>query len=50
MKILLIGASSYVGARIYFDLKDSYEVVGTYNNNLLSKSFVKLDITDSHDV
>jgi dTDP-4-dehydrorhamnose reductase len=50
MKILLIGASSYVGARIYFDLKDLYEVVGTYNNNPLSKSFVKLDITDPHDV
>lgn len=50
MKILLIGASSYVGARIYFDLKDKYEIIGTYNNNPLSKSFKKLNITDKNEV
>jgi dTDP-4-dehydrorhamnose reductase len=50
MKIILIGASSYVGSRIYFDLKDKFEIVGTYNNNPLSKSFIKLDITKKDDV
>ncbi|NCN59288.1 hypothetical protein COW99_00755 [Candidatus Roizmanbacteria bacterium CG22_combo_CG10-13_8_21_14_all_38_20] len=49
MKILIIGASSYVGARIYFDLKDKYDVVGTYNSNPLSSSFIKLDITSKGD-
>lgn len=46
MRILITGASSYVGARIYLDLRDKYDVVGTYNKNRLSKDFVKLDITD----
>ncbi|MFA5135848.1 MAG: sugar nucleotide-binding protein [Patescibacteria group bacterium] len=50
MKILTIGASSYVGARIYLDLKDDYNVIGTYHNNPLSKSFIKLDITDKEEV
>lgn len=50
MKILLIGASSYVGARIYFDLKDKFEIIGTYNSNPLSKSFIKLDITEKANV
>lgn len=50
MKILIIGASSYVGARIYFDLYKEFDVVGTYNSSQLSKSFIKLDITDNVDV
>lgn len=50
MKLLLIGASSYVGARIFFDLKNSHDVVGTYCHNPLSHSFIKLDITDKKDV
>ncbi len=50
MKILLIGASSYVGARIYFDLKDKFKIIGTYNKNPLLKTFVRLDITDRNDV
>lgn len=50
MKVLIIGASSYVGARIYFDLKNKYEIVGTYNTNPLSKSFVKLNITNKDEV
>lgn len=50
INILLIGASSYVGARIYFDLKRKYAITGTYNNNPLSSSFIKLDITDKYDV
>lgn len=50
MKILVIGASSYVGARIYLDLQKKYEVVGTYSNNKLSDKFVHLDITDRKKV
>jgi dTDP-4-dehydrorhamnose reductase len=50
MKILVLGASSYVGARIYFDLKRKYEVTGTYSSNKLSEKFVKLDITDREAV
>ncbi|HWS49109.1 MAG TPA: sugar nucleotide-binding protein [Candidatus Methanoperedens sp.] len=50
MKILIIGASSYVGARIYFDLYREFDVIGTYNSSQLSKSFIKLDITDKIDV
>lgn len=50
MKILVLGASSYVGARIYFDLQKKYEVVGTYANNRLSEKLVHLDITDRQKV
>lgn len=50
MKIILIGASSYVGARIYFDLRDKYKIIGTYNNNPLSDSFTKLNITNEEEV
>ncbi|MFC1627346.1 sugar nucleotide-binding protein [Patescibacteria group bacterium] len=50
MKILIIGASSYVGARIYFDFKGKYELIGTYFNNPLSKKFIKLDLTDRKSV
>lgn len=50
MKVLIIGASSYVGARLYFDLKDKFEIIGTYNNNQFSKSFIKLDVVNKDDV
>jgi len=50
MKILITGASSYVGARIFFDLKQKFNVVGTYNNSKLSNSFIKLDITNEQEV
>lgn len=49
-KILIIGASSYVGARLYFDLKSKFAVVGTYSANQLSKKLVHLDITDKEEV
>ena len=50
MKILLLGASSYVGARLYFDLRDKHNTTGTYDQNQLSKEFVQLDITKADDV
>lgn len=50
MKILLIGASSYLGARLYFDLKSKFEVKGTYSSHQLSKDFIHLDITNKEEV
>lgn len=50
MKLLITGASGYVGARLYFDLKDECEVVGTYFTNQLSKSFIPLNVTNKNDV
>ncbi len=50
MKILLTGANSYVGARLYFDLEKDFDVTGTYNNAQLSKKFIKLDITSAEDI
>lgn len=50
MKIVILGASSYVGARVFFDLKSKYEVVGTYSSTKLSDKFVHLDITNKEGV
>jgi len=51
MKILITGASSYVGARLYYDLKKKFEdVVGTYYKTRLFKEFVHLDVTDGATV
>jgi len=50
MKILIIGASSYVGARIYTDLKDKFSVVGTYYTNKLFPELEMLDIRSKVDV
>ncbi len=50
MKILITGASSYVGAKIYADLKHKFEVVGTYNSNKLFNELLQLDITRRDDV
>lgn len=50
MKILITGASSYLGARLYFDLKDKYDVLGTYSRTKLSENFVHLDITNETEV
>lgn len=48
MKILLTGASSYVGARIYFDLKDKYNLTGTYHTNQLNSKFIQLNLTNKN--
>jgi len=50
MKIFITGASSYVGARLYFDLRKNFEVVGSCHDTKLSKDFVRLDITDKNAV
>lgn len=49
-KVLITGASSYVGARIYSDLKSVFDVVGTYHTNNLFPELIKLDITDKNEV
>lgn len=50
MKILVIGASSYVGARVYFELCNEYDVLGTYYSNKLWSNLIRLDITDEQEV
>jgi len=46
MKLCITGASSYVGARIYYDLQNTYETIGTYHKNRLSPKLHPLDLTD----
>lgn len=50
MKILLTGASSYVGARLFLDLSKRYEIIGTYSNSKLSDKLVHLDTTNPEEV
>ncbi|MDP2683679.1 MAG: sugar nucleotide-binding protein [bacterium] len=50
MKMLIIGADSYVGARVYFEISKKYETIGTYYQDKLSKRFLYLDITDRNNV
>ncbi|HLC91026.1 MAG TPA: sugar nucleotide-binding protein [Candidatus Nanoarchaeia archaeon] len=50
MVILITGASSYVGARIYADLKKIYPVIGTYHSSQLFPELEHLDITDKQEV
>jgi dTDP-4-dehydrorhamnose reductase len=49
-KILITGASSYVGARLHYDLRQKYDTIGTYNTNQLSNRFLHLDTTRKDDV
>jgi len=50
-KVLILGASGYVGARIKQDLEDSGLIVqGTYSSNKLSNDLIPLNITDKNDV
>lgn len=50
MKTIITGASSYVGSRLFFDLKDKYDLLGTYHTNPLSSKFVQLDLTNEGEV
>lgn len=50
MKVLLLGANGYLGARLFYDLRDKHEVVGTYHKTQLFKDLVQLDITDKNQV
>ena len=51
MKILITGASGYVGSRIYKDLKaKGYNVTGTYNNTRLFETLVRVDLADEAEI
>lgn len=50
MKILITGASSYVGARIYSDLKNKFDIIGTYYTNKLFPELELLDIRNKSEV
>lgn len=50
MKVLIVGANGYLGARLFFDLKAKFDVVGTYNRNRFHDSFIQLDVTDKNQV
>jgi dTDP-4-dehydrorhamnose reductase len=49
-KVLIIGASGYVGARLYYELRKKYNTVGTYHSTPLSDVFLQLDVTREKDV
>lgn len=46
MKILITGASGYVGARIFEDLRGHHDVTGTFQRNKFFTNLRQLDITD----
>lgn len=46
MKVLITGASGYIGARIYDDLDRSYETVGTFYRNNCFEELRRLDVAD----
>lgn len=50
MKILITGASSYVGSRLFLDISPTLDAVGTYLHNQLSQKFLHLNITDKNEV
>lgn len=51
MKILVTGASGYVGAKIYKDLKEAgHEVTGTYYSNKLFEELEQIDLTNQSQV
>lgn len=49
-KILITGASGYVGSYVYRSLCKSHDVVGTYNLTKLFDELQQVDITDSRQV
>ena len=50
MKMLLTGASSYVGARLFLDLQKKFDIIGTYHGTKLSDKFIQLDTTNPEEV
>jgi len=50
MKILILGASGYLGSRLYSDLQEDFNVVGTYNKTKLNNDFIQLNITNKDQV
>ena len=50
MKILVTGASGYVGASIFTNLSKHYELIGTFQKNKLFNELIELDITNKEAV
>lgn len=50
MKILVTGANSYLGARLFFDLEKTFDVIGTYRAQPLSSRFIQLDVTNKNQI
>ena len=50
MKILIIGASSFLGNKLYYNLSKNHEVLGTYFKNPVNNGFVQLDLQDTNAV
>lgn len=50
MKLVITGANSYVGARLYVDLKPMHTVIGTYAHHQLFPELLHLDITNTRSV
>ncbi len=49
-KIVISGASGYVGARMYQDLRRHFDVIGLYHSTKLFPELVKLDVTERSTV
>lgn len=51
MKILITGASGYVGSKIYNVLKNkAYDVIGSYNNHKFQGNALQIDLTNEFEV
>ena len=46
LKVLITGASGYVGARIFADLSEAHTVTGTFHTNRLRPNLLEVDIRD----
>jgi dTDP-4-dehydrorhamnose reductase len=49
-KILITGASGYIGARLFRDLSKNYLVSGTYYKSIANDGLVKMDVSDIESV
>lgn len=46
MRVMITGASGYIGAKLFQDLREHHEVVGTFFGNKLFTDLRQLDVTD----
>jgi dTDP-4-dehydrorhamnose reductase len=50
MKILVTGASGYVGVSIFTNLSKHYELIGTFQKNKLFEKLIELDIIQNSHI